>query len=146
MFEKILLTLDGSSYSSHALEAVIELAPIHGSEIHLLHVIRNWALPKEIIEMIEAGEVQESRMEIMQDSAEIILEDAKDKLAKANLQAASALFVVGDPASKIVEYADEQAVSLIVLGHRGLGPRGGLLGSVARNVLNMTDIACLIVS
>jgi nucleotide-binding universal stress UspA family protein len=37
-------------------------------------------------------------------------------------------------------------VALIVLGHRGLGPHGGLLGSVARKLVNMTDISCLVVT
>jgi nucleotide-binding universal stress UspA family protein len=51
---------------------------------------------------------------------------------------------MGDPASKILEYAAEQGVDLIVIGHRGLGPTSGLLGSVARKLVNMTDVSVLI--
>jgi hypothetical protein len=35
-------------------------------------------------------------------------------------------------------------VDLIVLGQRGLGPHEGLLGGVARKIVNMTQISCLI--
>jgi len=55
-------------------------------------------------------------------------------------------FVVGNPAAKIAEYAELNGVDLVVIGHRGLGPEGGLLGSVTRKVLSLTEIACLIVT
>jgi nucleotide-binding universal stress UspA family protein len=37
-------------------------------------------------------------------------------------------------------------VDLIVLRHRGLGPNEGLLGGVARKLVNMTEISVLIVT
>ncbi|RME86057.1 MAG: universal stress protein [Caldilineae bacterium] len=146
MFSKILVPLDGSSYATHALETAIELARKHGSQIYLLHVIRPWGLPREILDMIQAGEVQESRLEIMQNSAEIILEDAQTRMHEAGLQPAAAEYLTGDPATTIARYAEEKQIALIVIGHRGLTPRGDLLGSVARNLLNTTDISCLVVS
>ncbi|NOZ51267.1 MAG: universal stress protein, partial [Chloroflexi bacterium] len=132
MFTKILVALDGSSFSSQALTAALTLAAASGCQLHLLHVIRDWALPKEIIDMMAAGEVQQSRQEIMEDSAELILADAKAQLQKAKLEASTTRYVYGDPATQIAAYAEEHQVDLIVLGHRGLGERGGLLGSVAR--------------
>ena len=39
----------------------------------------------------------------------------------------------------------QKGVDLIVIGHRGLGPDGGLLsGVVARKLVNMTSISCLV--
>jgi nucleotide-binding universal stress UspA family protein len=37
-------------------------------------------------------------------------------------------------------------VDLIVLGHRGLGSYEGLLGGVARMLVNLTEISVLIVT
>ena len=39
----------------------------------------------------------------------------------------------------------QKGVDLIVIGHRGLGPGGGLLGGVvARKLVNMISISCLV--
>jgi nucleotide-binding universal stress UspA family protein len=144
MFERILVPVDGSQHARSAVERAIDLAKCHGSSIYLLHVIRDLSLPKEILAMIKAGEVTQSRTEILQDSAEIILENATAKFTEAGVTDVQGDYVVGDPASQILAYASEKDVSLIVIGHRGLGPTEGLLGGVARKLVNRTTISVLI--
>lgn len=146
MFDRILVPVDGSRHARLAVEAAVELAKCHGSVVLLLHVIRDMALPKEIWEMIKAGEVNESRMEILQNSAEIILDNAREKFEEAGISDVRAEYVIGDPAHRIKGYAEEKNVDLIVIGHRGLGPYEGLLGGVARRLLNMTTTSCLVVT
>jgi nucleotide-binding universal stress UspA family protein len=146
MFERILVPVDGSKYGGRAIELAIDLTKCHGSSVFLLHVIRDLSLPKEIMAMIKAGEVTESRMEILQDSAEIILDSARSKFEEAGITAVHSEYVVGDPATKILEYAGQNSVDLIVIGHRGLGPNESLLGGVARKLVNMTKISVLIVT
>jgi nucleotide-binding universal stress UspA family protein len=144
MFERILVPVDGSKHSASAIKMATELAKCHGSHVYLLHVIRDLSLPREILQMISKGEVTESRKEILEDSADIILDSAKEKLEKAGLAKVTAEYVMGDPATKMLEYAAQHEASLIVIGHRGLGPGGGLLGSVARKLVNMTNVSVLI--
>ena len=144
MFKNILVPVDGSKHSRYAIETAIDLAQCHNSHVFLLHVIRNLSLPKEILAMIKAGEVTESRAEILQNSAEIILENAQEKFTEAGLVKVQGAYLMGDPATKIFEYGEKKSVDLIVIGHRGLGPGGGLLGSVARKLVNMTTISVLI--
>jgi len=144
MFERILVPVDGSQHARYAVEMAIDLAKCHGSSIYLLHVIRDLSLPKEILAMIKAGEVTQSRTEILQDSAEIILENATAKFTEAGVTDVQSDYVLGDPASKILAYAGEKNVSLIVIGHRGLGPTEGLLGGVARKLVNRTTTSVLI--
>lgn len=146
MYHRILVPLDGSGFATRALDAAIFMAQSCQAEIHLLHVIRRWALPQEIINMISAGEIQQSRQEIMEDSAELILGDGKERLAQAGLTPAAASYVFGDPAQQIVSYATEHDIDLLVIGHRGLGARLNLLGSVVRAVLNSSDASCLVIS
>jgi nucleotide-binding universal stress UspA family protein len=146
MFKRILIPVDGSRHASHAVDAAAVLAKHHESSILLLHVIRNMALPKEILAMIRAGEVSQSRTEILEDSAEIILDGAQEKLEQAGISGAERAYIVGDEASMIVDYAEQNGIDLIVLGHRGLNPGGDLLGSVARKILNTTDLPCLVVT
>lgn len=146
MFTKILVPVDGSPHSKRAIEAAVDLAKRLEISVYLLHVIRNLSLPSEIMEMIRAGEVTESRMEILQDSAEIILENARRKFEEAGISEITSDYVIGDPATKILEYAEENSINLIVLGHRGLGPHNGLLGGVSRKLLNITTVSCLVVA
>jgi nucleotide-binding universal stress UspA family protein len=144
MFETILVPVDGSAHGKRAVDTAVELAECHGSSVLLLHVIRDLALPKEILDMMAAGEVTASRRQILEDSAEIILNSARIKFENAGIEDVRGEFVIGDPAHRILEYAGQNHVDLIVLGHRGLGPNEGLLGGVARKIVNMTKTSVLI--
>jgi nucleotide-binding universal stress UspA family protein len=144
MFDKLLVPVDGSKPGKRAVEMAVEMARCHGSAIFLLHVIRDLSLPEELMAMIRAGELNQSRMEILSDSAEIILENARQRFEQEGITQVTAEYVLGDPATKILEYAQEKGVDLIVIGHRGLGPTAGLLGGVARKLVNMTPISVLI--
>lgn len=144
MFEKILVPVDGSRHANCAVKMAVALARCHGSEVFLLHVIRDLSLPKEILQMIAAGEVTASRLEVLQDSAEIILSNAREHFTAAGLTAVTGDYIMGDPATRILEYATDHNVDLIVMGHRGLGPLDGLLGGVARKIVNVTKISVLI--
>jgi nucleotide-binding universal stress UspA family protein len=96
------------------------------------------------VAMIKAGEITESRMQILQDSADIILNNAQKDLEKAGISTATRECLLGDPASKILEYAQKNDIDLIVIGQRGLGPTQGFLGGVARKLVNITSISVLI--
>jgi nucleotide-binding universal stress UspA family protein len=109
-------------------------------------VIRDLSLPKEILQMMAAGEVTASRMQILQDSADIILENARAKVEAAGVHEVGTECLMGDPATQILDYASEKGIDVIVLGHRGVGPNPDLLGGVARKILNRTTISCLIIT
>jgi nucleotide-binding universal stress UspA family protein len=146
MFKKILIAVDGSRYSTHAVETAVNLAKQNEAEVILLHVIRNLSLPKELMEMIATGEVTESRMELLQDSAEIILDGAKEKFTQAGYSNVSSEYLIGSPASTIANYAEENGVDLIVIGHRGISSEGDtLLGGLARKLTNVSRVSCLVV-
>jgi nucleotide-binding universal stress UspA family protein len=147
MYKTILVPVDGSRHGDRAVDAAIQLAVQNDGAILLLHVIRNWSLPREILDMIKAGEVQASRQEIMQQSAEIILEDARTRCANAGVPAVSAEYLTGDPATVIADYAKQKGADLIVIGHSGLevGAHPELMGGVARKLVNITPVSCLVV-
>lgn len=146
MFKKILVGVDGSRHSDRAVETAIDLAKQNEAEVLLLHVIRNLSLPQELLEMIAKGEVTESRMELLQDSADIILESAKKKCAQAELQNVSGEYLIGSPASTLARYAEEHGVDLIVTGHQGISSESPeILGGVVKKLTNISKISCLIV-
>jgi nucleotide-binding universal stress UspA family protein len=145
MFQRILVPVDGSRYSRRAVEAAIEMAKCYQASVFLIHVIRDWSVPKEIMAMIKSGEITESRREILEDSAEIILGNAREKFEQAGLSDIKTEYVVGDPASTIVEYAKQHSVDLILIGHRGVSTHGNMIGSVARNLTNIAPVSCMLV-
>ena len=94
--------------------------------------------------MIEAGEVIASRMEILEDSAAIILDNAREKRTEAGVTDVKSEYVLGDPASRMIEYAERYGAELIVIGQRGLGSHSGLLGGVDGKLVNRTNVLVLI--
>jgi nucleotide-binding universal stress UspA family protein len=146
MFKKLLVPVDGSRHSKRAVEAAADLARCCDASVHLLHVIRDLSLPKEILQMMAAGEVTASRMQILQDSADIILENARAKVEAAGVGEVETECLMGDPATQILDYASKHGIDVIVLGLRGVGPNPDLLGGVARKIVNRTTISCLIVT
>ena len=95
--------------------------------------------------MIKAGEITESQREILEDWADIILGNAKERCDKAGFSDVTSEYITGDPASKISDYAEGKGVDLIVIGHSGLSTPGPLLGGVARKLTNISKTSCLIV-
>jgi nucleotide-binding universal stress UspA family protein len=52
----------------------------------------------------------------------------------------------GDPADKIIDFAEKRPCDLVILGCRGIGPlRGVIIGSVSQKVLHGTQCPVLIV-
>lgn len=145
MFNTILVAVDGSAAGKRALDAAIEIAKCNAAPLMLLHVIADLPLPQEIVDMIASGEITESRTEILTTSAELILQDAQQRCEKADYTNLTTDYITGDPARKILEYADKHDAALIVIGHRGLDSQSNMLGSVARKLINMTQRSCLIV-
>ena len=139
---KILLAVDGSSYSRKAAEYLtshlnwLQTAP----ELYLLHV----KLP---IPMGRArGGMGQGAIEHYYES------EAADALAPAEqvLQAHNisfkSTFKVGDIAGEILSYVTENGIDLIVMGSHGHGAIANLVtGSITTKVLAITTVPVLIV-
>ncbi len=145
MYQRILVPVDGSKSANRAVAVAADMASHYHAKVFLLHVIRNLALPREIIEMMAKGEINESRRELLEDSAEIILENARIVCETQGLSDIDSSYLIGDPARTIANYANEHDIDLIVLGAQGLETQPHLLGSVARKLTNISSVSCLIV-
>lgn len=146
MFKKILVAVDGSADSKRAVAAAIDLVACCGAAVTLVHVIRDLALPKELLEMMARGEITESRRELLQDSADIFLQNASSQFQAADIEAQiEKVTLDGDPAWQITNYAKEHEIDLILVGFRGLDTRANMLGSMARKLINVSEVSCLVV-
>lgn len=126
--KRILVAIDGSRQSLHALNYAIGVYNEPGpSRIFLLHVIE-WAE--------ESEEPLDEEMTLkMEKEGRILLNSiVTPKIANDVVR----MVKVGDPAAKIAEMADKIGASMIVMGSNGLS-NAEELGSVTKKVLKLTS-------
>jgi nucleotide-binding universal stress UspA family protein len=146
VFDGILVATDGSEQSQRAVAHAAQLAALDGQTLYVLNVIRDMQFPAALSRMAEVERLVGTRTDVLNYVADKILKDAKAHARKQGARKVEILTRTGDPASAIVEAANEKGASLIVLGTRGLGGMAGaLLGSVSRKVSNLAEQNVLIV-
>lgn len=133
MFEKVLFPTDFSEYAQKTLECIGEIPGV--KEVVLLHIVdathpskRGWTHGPHI------------------ENARILMEEKKEFLENLGLNVKTKVDVIteGDVPGEILETADKEKVSLIVMGARGRGLIQGLLGSVCASVLRRAKTDVLI--
>ncbi|MCH4158486.1 MAG: universal stress protein [Acidaminococcaceae bacterium] len=138
--KKILVPVDGTVPSRHAISMAIYLAQACDAEITLLTVID---LNKHIsaFEQVSTGgyipaEVKEKAYQLQ---AELMHEIPNSVRAKM-------LIEIGAPAEKVVEICATQHFDLIILGTRGRTElKSFMLGSVSEYTLHHTTLPVLVV-
>lgn len=138
---KVLVPVDGSPGSDHAVEFLIRLAKERGTmEVHLLNVQ----------EPIDAWEVRrflrDEEIEAMQTTrGDDALRSGRALLDKAGVRYTPHR-LVGLVAETVSRFAQEQRCEEIVMGSRGLGAiENLLLGSVAFKVIHLTHLPVTLV-
>ena len=137
MFKRILVAVDGSSYSQEALPATIEIAKRFDSEVLVLHASEH-DRGRAVVYSLETPA-----------AATVMVASAVKKLQDAGLTAKGKLVDVaaGHVAKAIVEAAHANGSDLIVMGSRGLSDvQSILLGSVTHKVMQTAAIPVLVVT
>lgn len=138
MYEHILLPTDGSAEMGDVIEHAVSLAAVHGADIHGIYALDTAAF----------GTLP---METSADAMAAVLEEEGEAALDAVEAAAGDVPVTrevvdGSPSRRIVEYAREHPIDVIVMGTHG---RGGLdrllLGSVAERVVRTSPVPVLTV-
>ena len=140
MTKKILVPVDGSDQARKAIDFAANLAKQNDATIHLLHVYKLPIIPEGMGEYVISDRIE------LQALGDQIISLAQDEVRKKGGQHIEATVMEGDPAERIIAYAKDHDVDMIVMGNRGLGSfKGLLLGSVSNNVSHMADRNCVIV-
>jgi nucleotide-binding universal stress UspA family protein len=135
MFKKILVAVDRSEYSRHAVPAAIEMAKKFGAEVFVLHVHEH-----------DLGRAAAYPVESDDQAAEIVAE-AVASIRATGVTAEGEVRVAfkGQAADEIVETAAIRNADLIVMGSRGLSDVAGLfLGSVTHKVIRLAKVPVLV--
>ena len=136
---RILVPVDGSDNSDHAVEYLITKAARFAEplEIHLLNVQHSF--PGTI------RGVQREAQQVHHDEGVAALASARKLLDDAGIKYIYHIGL-GDAAEVISHYAKEKRVDQIVMATHGRGAMVGLLmGSVARKVLHLVGMPVLLV-
>jgi nucleotide-binding universal stress UspA family protein len=140
--QKILVPLDFSQCSAHALQFALDLARRYEASVDLLYVYHPIVdtLPEAygVVTAAHASEIV-SKLEQQLASAK------QDALAAGALHVATQL-VHGAPVAEILRVAAERGSDLIAMGTHGrTGAKRMFLGSVAENVVRGAKCAVLVV-
>lgn len=137
MYDRILLSTDGTVASEEAESHAIDLAAAHDAVLHVLYVV------DESVVTAYSGDEYVDEAEGPEHGLE---ELGQDTLAEVQSEAADAGVDVveamqhGHPAETIVDYADDNDIDLLVLGtKRRPEEYRALLGSVTDRVLRLTQ-------
>ena len=139
---KVLIPVDGSEHSLHAVEHVIRGAARDSAapEVHLLNVQpqilsghARMYLKKDVVD------------EYYQEEAMKALKPAQDKLDQAGVKYLAS-HQVGNAPEIIARYVKAKGCDMVVMGSRGLGSMQGMvLGSVATKILHLVDVPVTLV-
>lgn len=142
MYNRIMVSTDGSSYSDKAVDHAIALCKSFGAELIAVSVIN-----METVACIEdpTSDVYCQIQEKLEQRANEILDEVEKRAIKENILIKK-IFQVGDPASVTVELAKREGADLIVVGTRGLlGVKRVALGSSAEKIVRWADKPVLVV-
>jgi len=143
MYDRILLSTDGSPASTDAESHALDLAAAHDAELHVLYVVdENVYNAYSGDEYVDEAEGPEHGLE---EHGEETIADLRARASDAGVDCVDAMRH-GRPSDAIVDYADEEDADLLVLGtKRRPDEYRALLGSVTNRVLRLTSRPALVV-
>ena len=135
MYDRILIPTDGSENAEAAMEHALDIATLHGAELHVLHVINTRRYDTSI----------ESQVAPLRRKGSQYIERLVEQAAETSVSLTTAM-ELGTPAATILEYAGEHDVDIVVIGTRGHGGLARrLLGSTTRYVVANADVPVFVV-
>ncbi len=134
MYDKILVTLDGTATDRAVIEHIKQLAKLAGSRLVLLHVADGWAARTYGPDAVSP--------EIREDTQ--YLESVRAEFVRLGILAETEL-AYGDPAKEIIKWVQQKGCDLIAMsthGHRFLADI--FLGTTATQVQHSVSVPVLL--
>ena len=150
MFEKILVPLDGSEHSMHALKKAVQIAKKFDGKITLIYVCSIvHPVSSSSITMVETStstlELVSRLAETARETGASILADGEKRVKTKGVQVVTVLRE-GHAVKEILNTAKEGKFDLIVMGARGLSMiKEIFLGSVSHGVTIHSHCPVLVV-
>ena len=133
MYERILIPADGSKDAERGVEHGIDLAASVGATVYALYVVEEGGNPW-------LSEPMEDQIDRAREYGQEILDDVAGRADAAGVECRTEVRVGPRVHQKIIDYAEEEDVDLIVMGSGYRGRFGNLLGSTAEKVLQSSTV------
>ena len=152
MYKEILVPLDGSELSASSIPTARQLAEALGARIHLLQITTQTE-EFAVMRGAEFGtmgsdysqQVLDEVLTAQRDRIERYLGEVGDDLTSVGLNVTKAV-EDGQPAEKIVDYAEASGIDLIIMSTHGRGGvRRFLVGSITDKVIRSTHLPVLVI-
>lgn len=137
MYDRVLIPTDGSEGAETAVEPAVQIAEKFGAEIHTVYAVDPSAVPSDI-----AGS---GMIESLETEGERATRSIVEQVEAAGLTAYSDV-VDGPPTQAILDYIEDHAIDLVVMGTHGrTGLDRVLLGSVTERLVRSSPVPVLTV-
>jgi nucleotide-binding universal stress UspA family protein len=137
-YKKILVAIDGSDSSMHALQESLNLASKEGSRITAVSVSPQF---EGDLSLVGVGNLSAA----LKDPFEVALSKAKE-MAESSRVSITTISEEGEPYERILDVAEAEDCDLIVVGTKGMsGLEKVLLGSVAAAVIGHSHRDVLVI-
>ena len=141
-FKKILVPIDGSTFSTKALATATEMAKNNGAEIMILACLRK----EDVGAWYHNKKANRQVMNTAKKFAKQFMVKIEDGIRKKGLTVSSSIIETKSLVNGIIGFADSKKADLIVMGSHGrTGFKKMLLGSVSNGVLQQARQPVLIV-
>ena len=145
MYQKILITTDGSAVSQHTACAGVQFAQQMGAEVLALFVAPDYQYPVYVEIVPPSYPSEEEYIEQMRRMGQEYMGSIMRSADQCGLKHACMTAFSDAAALKIVEVAEQQQCDLIFMGSHGRSGWGQLLlGSVTNKVLSQTTKPVLV--
>jgi len=135
MYETILLPYDGSDEARRGAEHGIDLAASVGASVHALYVVDLPGTPRAL----SLRDDEEQMREEYREYGERVTGEICELAADAGVDC-EAVIRTGAPAEEIVQYAEDEGLSAIVIGSAYRGRFPNLLGSTSDKVVRSSTV------
>jgi len=141
-FKKILVPIDGSTYSSRALRTATEIAQKNESDVMILTCIRK----EDVGAWYHNQKANKAVIKKAKELAKQFMTNLEESLRKKGVHTTSSIIETTSFVKGITDFADSKKVDLIVMGSHGrTGFKKMLLGSVSNGVVQQARQPVLIV-
>jgi len=141
--KRILVAIDFSELSQFATLRAVELAKATKAQLVMLHVTQKGFFDKVIKEALP---VEKAQLITAKEYAKQLLEEQKNKLAPHKLKTEQIILSGNHPATKILNYAKNNNIDLLVMGAHGkYSIHDWFVGTTAEHVAEKTTCPVLII-
>lgn len=143
MFKVIVVAVDGSAPSEHALLTACDIAKKYDAKLHLVH---SPELDTVALAMGSGAFSIDASASQIRSSGKQVMDKAKELAEHQGCEAVDCFINNGPAAEEILKHAEKVNADLIVAGRRGLGNLVGIfMGSVSQKIAQEAKCACMTV-